>query len=108
MLRIQITGLQGADKATVKKVKKETKGSNGLPFKCNPYYVRDTDKVTPKFKKSGELKSVKVFINGKEYKAKKDEYSYDKSRSCLRAITLTEAIAPNEVSWRSLLSSRLR
>lgn len=79
MLRIQITGLQGADKATVKKVKKETKGSNGLPFKCNPCYVRDTDKVTPKFKKSGELKSVKVFINGKEYKAKKDEYSYDSS-----------------------------
>ena len=42
--------------------------------------IRDTDKVTPKFKKSGELKSVKVFINGKEYKAKKDEYSYDSSK----------------------------
>ena len=79
-LRIQITGLQGADKETVKKVKKETKGSNGLPFKCNPYYVRDTDKVTPKFKKSGDLKSVKVFIDGKDYKAKKDEYSYDSSK----------------------------
>lgn len=78
--RIQITGLQGADKATVKKVKKETKGSNGLPFKCNPYYVRDTDKVTPKFKKSGDLKSVKVLIDGKDYKAKKDEYSYDSSK----------------------------
>lgn len=78
--RIQITGLQGADKATVKKVKKETKGSKGLPFKCNPYYVRDTDKVTPKFKKSGDLKSVKVFIDGKDYKVKKDEYSYDSSK----------------------------
>ncbi len=79
-LRIQITGLQDADKATLKKVKKDTKGSNGLPFKCNPYYVRDTDKVTPKFKKNGDLKSVKVFIDGKDYKAKKDEFSYDSSK----------------------------
>ena len=78
--RIQITGLQGADKETVKKVKNETNGSKGLPFKCNPYYVRDTDKVTPKFKKSGDLKSIKVFIDGKDYKVKKDEYSYDSSK----------------------------
>ena len=77
--RIQITGLQGADKDTVKKVKKATKGSNGLPFKCNPYYVRDTDKVTPKFKKSGAVASVKVAISGKDYKAKKTEYDYNEA-----------------------------
>ena len=76
-LRIQITGLSGADKDAVKKIKKATKGSNGLPFKCNPYYVRDTDKATPKFNKKGELKSVKILINNKDYKAKKDEFSYD-------------------------------
>ncbi len=35
---IQITGLEGADKDTVKAVKKATKGSSGLSFKVNPYY----------------------------------------------------------------------
>jgi len=74
---IQITGLSGADKDTEKKIKKATKGSNGLSFKCNPYFVRDTDSVTPKFKKNGEPKSVKVKINGKDYKAKKEEFSFD-------------------------------
>ncbi len=74
---IQITGLEGADKDTVKAVKKATKGSSGLSFKVNPYYVRDTDNVTTKPKKDGSLKSVKVKINGKDYKAKKTEYDYD-------------------------------
>ena len=36
-----------------------------------------SDKVTPKFKKNGEIKSVKILINSKDYKAKKDEFSYD-------------------------------
>ena len=44
----------------------------------NPYYVRDTDAVTPKIRKES-LKSVKVKINGKDYKAKKGEFSYDPS-----------------------------
>ena len=73
---IQITGLTGADKDTEKAVKKATKGANGLSFEVNPYYVRDTDAVTPKIKKES-LKSVKVKINGKDYKAKKGEFSYD-------------------------------
>jgi len=74
---IQITGLEGANKDTVKAVKKATKGSNGLSFKVNPYYVKDTDTVNPKTKKDGSLKSVKVKINGKDYKAKKSEFSFD-------------------------------
>ena len=74
---IRITGLDNADKDIVKAVKTATKGSNGLSFKVNPYYVKDTDTVTPKFKKDGSLKSVKVKINEKDYKAKKDEFTYD-------------------------------
>ena len=76
---IRITGLDNADKDIVKAVKMATKGSNGLSFKVNPYYVKDTDTVTPKFKKDGSLKSVKVRIQGKDYKAKKGEFSYDKT-----------------------------
>ena len=72
---IQITGIQGADKKTVKDLKKATKGAAGLPFNMNPYYVKDTDKVTIKRKKNGSIKSVKVMINGKDYKAKKNEYT---------------------------------
>ena len=41
--------------------------------------MKDTDTVTPKFKKDGSLKSVKVKINEKDYKAKKDEFSYDQA-----------------------------
>jgi len=78
--RFRITGLEGADRETVKKIKKATKGSNGLPFKCNPYYVRNTDSVKLKFKKNGDLKSVKVLINDKYYKAKKGEWSYDSDK----------------------------
>ena len=58
-------------------IKKATKGDRGLPYTQNPYYVRDTDKVTAKFKKSGAAASVKVNINGKDYKAKKTEYEYN-------------------------------
>ena len=76
---IRITGLDNADKDIVKAVKTATKGSNGLSFKVNPYYVKDTDTVTPKFKKDGSLKSVKVRIQGKDYKAKKGEFSYDQA-----------------------------
>ncbi len=43
----------------------------------NPYYVKDAENVTTKPKKDGNLKSVKVKINGKDYKAKKTEYDYD-------------------------------
>ncbi len=68
---IQITGLSGADKATIKAVKKATKG---MPLKINPYYVKDTDDVIAKSKKDGTLKSVKILINGKYYKAKKSEF----------------------------------
>ena len=78
---IQITGLEGADKDTVKAVKKATKGSNGLSFKVNPYYVKDTDTVNPKTKKDGSIKSVKVKINGKDYKAKKSEFSFDGTKN---------------------------
>jgi len=73
---IRVTGLANADKAVEKAVRKATKGSNGLRFEVNPYYVKDNDKVTVK-KKNSNVRSVKVTINGKEYKAKKDEWSYN-------------------------------
>ncbi len=82
--RIQILKLENAPKDVEKAVKKATKGDNGIPYTQNPYYVKDTDKVTPKFKKSGAASSVKVNINGKDYKAKKTEYDYD---STLKVIT---------------------
>lgn len=76
-MKIQITGLENADKTIVKAVKKATKGDKGIPFKCNPYYVKDSVKnVTVKAKKDGSIKSVKVKINDKDYKAKKDEWEY--------------------------------
>ena len=77
--RFQITGLSGADKKTEREIKKATKGSNGLSYKSNPYYVRNTDSLTVKWKKNGSPKSVKVMINGKDYKAKKEEWSYSGS-----------------------------
>ena len=77
--RIQILKLENAPKDMEKAVKKATKGDNGIPYTQNPYYVRDTDKVTPKFKKSGAAASVKVNINGKDYKAKKTEYDYNEA-----------------------------
>ncbi len=75
--RFQITGLSGADKKTEREIKKATKGSKGLSYKSNPYYVRNTDSLTVKWKKNGSPKSVKVMINGKDYKAKKEEWSYN-------------------------------
>ena len=77
--RIQILKLENAPKDVEKDVKKATKGDNGILYTQNPYYVRDTDKVTPKFKKSGAAASVKVNINGKDYKAKKTEYDYNEA-----------------------------
>ncbi len=62
-----------------KAVKKATKGDKGIPYSQNPYYVRDTDKVTPRFRKSGAAVSVKVAISGKDYKAKKTEYEYNEA-----------------------------
>lgn len=76
---IQVTGLQDADKNIVKEVKKATKGADGLPFDHTPYYVKDTDQVVPKFK-NDELRSVKIMINSKPYKAKKTEYEYDREK----------------------------
>ena len=43
----------------------------------NPYYVKDTDQVSIKRKNDGIIKSVKVRIFGKDYKAKKGEFAYD-------------------------------
>ncbi len=44
-----------------------------------PIFVRNTDDVVIKEKKDGSVKSVKVKINDKYYKAKKDrEWKYDK------------------------------
>ena len=74
--RIQITKLDNAPKDVEKAVKKATKGNKGIPYTQNPYYVKDTDSVKAKFKKNGLLSSVKVTINGKDYKAKKSEFEY--------------------------------
>ncbi len=81
---IQITGLENADKKVVKAVKKATKGDKGIPFSCNPYYVKDSVKnVTVKAKKDGTPKSVKVKINDKDYKAKKDEWEYSADKKAI-------------------------
>ncbi len=80
---VQIKGLEGADKETVRRLKKATKGAAGLKFSIVPYHVSDTDKVVTKFKGDGSLKWVKVEIQGKNYKAKKDEYEYDKEKKLI-------------------------
>ena len=85
-MRFKITGLNGADKELVKKVKKATSSSGGLPLAFNPYYVKEGDKVSYKMKKDGSLKGVKVMISGKKYKVNRNEWSYDKS---LKIITFT-------------------
>ena len=74
--RIQITGLDCSDKKIRKAVKKATKGTKGLYFDINPYYVRESDVIKYKFKKGNDLKFLKIMINGKLYKAKKTEYDY--------------------------------
>ena len=74
---IRITGLEGADRATLKAVKKATRGKLGLPYKVNPYYVRDTDTVTVKTRTDKGPVSVKIRLKGKDYKAKKNEWVYD-------------------------------
>ncbi len=76
--KIQIVKLENAPKDVEKAVKKETKGDKGMPYTQNPYYVKNTDSVKPKLKKNGNLASVKIGINGKDYKAKKNELEYDK------------------------------
>ena len=76
---IQILKLAGADKAIEKAIKKATKGSAGLSFTMNPYYVRNSDTLSIKTKGDGSIKSLKVTINGKAYKAKKTEFSQDSS-----------------------------
>ena len=43
--------------------------------------MRDTDTVTTKTKKDGSLKSVKVNINGKDYKAKRSGFSFDGTKN---------------------------
>ena len=73
---IQILKLAGANKATNKAIKRATKGSAGLSFTVNPYYVSNSDKVRVKTKKNGSIKSLKVSINGKAYKAKKGEFRF--------------------------------
>ncbi len=81
----QVTGLANADKDIVKTVKKATKGANGLPFTQNKFYVKEDDtNVTVKEKKDGSIKSVKVNIAGKDYKAKKDEWEYDSNSSLVK------------------------
>ena len=75
--RMQITGLENADKETIKIIKKATRGKKGLPFKCNPYYVTDKDLIEIKKNKYGIIRSIKVQIGDKFYKAKKREWMYD-------------------------------
>ncbi len=67
--KIRITGLH-ADKEITKSVKNATK--KGLPFETKPYLVTDSDILSIR-KKNGRIKSVKVLINGKYYKAKYKE-----------------------------------
>ncbi len=74
----QLTGLDTKDKPFLIGVKKATKGKDGLPYKQNPYYVKDTDDVVVKIKKrTGKAASVKIMIGGKYYRAKKNEWSHN-------------------------------
>lgn len=75
--KIQITKVGSMSKEQMKKLKKDTKGINGLSFSVNPYWVKDVDDVIVKINKAEKIKTVKIKINGKYYKAKRDEYSYD-------------------------------
>ena len=76
---ICLLSLKGADKDINKAVKKATRGSKGLPFKVNKYFVRDSDKVDVKMKNDGSAKSVSILLWGKKYKAKKGkEWEFDK------------------------------
>ena len=82
--KIQIKELSGADKSISKEIMKATKGNDGLSFVVDPYNVTETDTVTVKKKGDGTVKSVKVKINGKDYKAKKDEWEYDSASKLIK------------------------
>ena len=75
----QITGLYGVDRSVVKLLKTATKGGLGLPYKVNPFCVRNDTGIFTKYKADGSLSTVKVLIGEKYYKAKKTEWSYDDS-----------------------------
>ncbi len=75
--RIQVTKLSGNNKKLQKNVKNLTKGKDGLTFKVNPFQVSSNAIVKAKVNKANELKSVTISINGKKYRCKKDEFSYD-------------------------------
>ncbi len=75
----QITGLYGVERSVVKLLKTATKGGLGLPYKVNPFYVRNDTGIFRKYKADGSLSTVKVLIGEKYYKAKKTEWSYDDS-----------------------------
>ena len=78
-----VTGLENADRALIKKLKKATKGKRGLPYSLYPHHVMETDEVKMKKKKNGSISSVKILLGGKFYKAKKDEWSYDPEKDLL-------------------------
>ncbi len=87
---IQITGVDGLDKATVKQLKKATKGaSGGLSFEVVPYKVQDADEVIPKTKGDGSVKSVKILIRDKYYKAKKTEWREENGSIVFDSANLT-------------------
>ena len=75
---MQITSLEGADPQTNKAIRKATKGKNRLKYNLYRYFVKNTDVVNIKQKSDGTPKTVKVKINGKYYKAKKEkEWNYN-------------------------------
>ena len=74
---IQITKLTDADKAINKIIKTETKGDKGLPFETTLYYVGSGTEAKIKVKTKNDVttvKSVKLMLFRKWYKAKKDEF----------------------------------
>ena len=79
---IQIKDVSGFSKADRKAISKATKGSSGLSYTVNSYWVKDTDDVAIK-RKGNNVRSVKVKINGKYYKCKKSEWSYDSSKGLI-------------------------
>jgi len=100
---IQIIGVEGLDKKTVRKIKKATRGKNGLPFDYLPYYVRQTDNVSCEVDKKGYPKIVKVMINNKLYKAKKNEMIYNVTSDTIsfNGINLAGSYKPYYEHYRS-------
>ena len=79
--KFQILELRGADKAVNKEIKKATKGNNGLSYKVVAYNVSDVDRLEYKVSKKKQLKQLRIWLSGKKYRVRKEEYTYDSEKN---------------------------